>query len=110
MHRTAALLIGCLLVSVSASAGPINGSGLIEGKDAGDRRLLIDGTVYVVSPEAQLLWEDGRTFTMTSLPAAQIDAPGGLWPLLRADYEGRDGTSRNDPDLLERVVIRTSSE
>ncbi|MEM7410006.1 MAG: hypothetical protein AAF430_07230 [Myxococcota bacterium] len=110
MKRFAALLLSSLLLASVAQAGPINGSGLIEGKDAATGRLMIEGTVYLVDPEAQLLWENGDAFTMSSLMAQNIDAPGGLWPLLRAEYEGSDGATRSDPDVLDRIVIRYASE
>lgn len=99
LSTIAAALI--LIAAHAAWAGPIQGEGRLRGKSLADATILIDQTLYHVTPNTRIQWADGDRVTLTSLPAAELPDRGGEWPLIHARFRGQSSGAGAVLDSVE---------
>jgi len=101
--------LAILVAPTPALAGPVSGSGIVEGKDVAQRLVQIDGELFVLSPTARLRWAEGGALTLGALEVPTIPpAASGLYMLLRATYSGQSAAS--GPAVIHELVLTPADE
>jgi len=100
--RIVLALILALATAQAAWSATVEGEGRLRGKSLTDSTILIDKTIYRVTPNTRIHWADGTRVTLTALPAAELPDREGEWPLIHARFRGR---SSGKDAVLESVEI-----